>query len=313
MDYPVARRTDATDERAGVAFPDPYRWLEANTEEVRRWQDAQARLAANHVRCWPHFEALKGWVARFNIVRSAPPRQVAGRWFRTPIAEGATQARAVVAASANGEGRVLFDPQLESPGSPPFLSWISPSPDGRTLALGVCVGGSENNTIRPIDVATGDPRPGGSERRLAPIRHRYRRPGGRPCHRRPIHRGDRRGRSPRARRCDSARLPDSQRSGDLVEDGVAYPAVHIDAGDTDPRCPSWHARKFAARLQAAQAGEAPILLHIWENVGQGPATAKDVQVEQNTEWLAFAFQAFGLAPPDYGPRPQGARNGAIPN
>src|SRR5262249_3707747 len=45
----------------------------------------------------------------------------------------------------------------------------------------------------------------------------------------------------------------------LVKDGTVYPAVFVDAGDTDPRCPPWHARKFAARLQAAQAGDAPIV------------------------------------------------------
>src|SRR5262249_17875547 len=49
----------------------------------------------------------------------------------------------------------LFDPQTENPAQPPFLSWIVPSPDGRTLAVGICVDGSERNTIRLIDVAGG--------------------------------------------------------------------------------------------------------------------------------------------------------------
>lgn len=82
----------------------------------------------------------------------------------------------------------------------------------------------------------------------------------------------------------------------LIHDATAYPAVYVDAGDTDPRCPPWHARKFVARLQAAQAGDAPILLHVWENVGHGGATAKDVQIEESTEWLAFAMQTLGLTP-----------------
>jgi prolyl oligopeptidase len=84
----------------------------------------------------------------------------------------------------------------------------------------------------------------------------------------------------------------------LVTDGVAYPAVFIDAGDTDRRCPPWHARKFAAKLQAAQGGPAPILVHIWENVGHGWATAKNVQIEQNAEWLAFVMQNLGMTPAD---------------
>lgn len=82
----------------------------------------------------------------------------------------------------------------------------------------------------------------------------------------------------------------------LVRDGVEYPAVYIDAGDADPRCPAWHARKFAARLQEAQAGFAPILLHVWENSGHGWATAKDVQIQEYTEWLAFAMQELGMKP-----------------
>jgi prolyl oligopeptidase len=80
----------------------------------------------------------------------------------------------------------------------------------------------------------------------------------------------------------------------LVRDGVRYPAVFIDAGATDPRCPPWHARKFAARLQSAQAGEAPILLHVWKNVGHGWATEKSIALDQNTEWLAFVMKTLGF-------------------
>jgi prolyl oligopeptidase len=67
-----------------------------------------------------------------------------------------------------------------------------------------------------------------------------------------------------------------------------------DVGNTDPRCPSWHARKFAARLQRATAGNAPILLHVWENIGHGWATDKNLAVTQNTEWLAFALRHLGV-------------------
>jgi prolyl oligopeptidase len=80
----------------------------------------------------------------------------------------------------------------------------------------------------------------------------------------------------------------------LVHKGVRYPAVYIDAGGTDPRCPPWHARKFAAGLQAATGGSAPILLHIWENTGHGWATDKKIALNENTEWLAFALRHVGL-------------------
>jgi prolyl oligopeptidase len=155
LSYPPTRCTDALEERAGVIFPDSYHWLEQDTEEVRHWQRAQGEVAANYVRLWPHFELLKRSVARFSVARFEVPRHAGGLWFRMATPPGATQAQAIVAESPNGEGRVLFDPTVENSDSPPFLSWISPSPDGRTLALGVCEDGSENNTIRLIDVATG--------------------------------------------------------------------------------------------------------------------------------------------------------------
>jgi prolyl oligopeptidase len=76
---------------------------------------------------------------------------------------------------------------------------------------------------------------------------------------------------------------------------VRYPAVFVDAGDTDPRCPPWHARKFVARLQQATGGgDRPVLLHVWENAGHGWATARGIAVTQNAEWLAFVLRHLGF-------------------
>jgi len=167
LEYPPTRTDDTIDSRAGVDFPDPYRWLEADDDEVRAWQRAQGQLAADYVRQWPHFEALRARVAgsladRFGSV----PRFSAGQWFRSEIPKGATQACALAADTPFGPGRLLFDPTTENPDTPPFLSWISPSPDGRVLALGVCADGSEKNTIRLIDVASGKLLPGAPKQTL---------------------------------------------------------------------------------------------------------------------------------------------------
>jgi len=161
MTRTVTRATADVDELAGVTFPDPYRWLEGDGEEVQRWQDAQGDTAAAYVRDWPHFEKLRTSVERFSTARFEPlPRAAGGRWFRTTVPEGRSQASVVVADSPAGVGTVLFDPATENPERPPFVSWISPSPDGRVLAIGVCADGSEQNTIRLIDVASGAALPG---------------------------------------------------------------------------------------------------------------------------------------------------------
>ncbi|MFE4831194.1 prolyl oligopeptidase family serine peptidase [Streptomyces sp. NPDC056672] len=153
---PGTRTSDDIETLAQVQFADPYQWLEADTEEVRQWQDQQAEAAAAYVRDWPHFDHVRASVARLFTSRIASvPRAAGGLWFRTHTTEGSSQAQVIVTNEPFGSGRVLFDPRDENPDEPPFLSWISPSPDARTLAVGVCDDGSERNTIRLIDVDSG--------------------------------------------------------------------------------------------------------------------------------------------------------------
>jgi prolyl oligopeptidase len=160
LSYPKSRKENVVDGLAGVEFTDPYRWLEADTEEVRLWQRAQAELAAEYVRDWPHFDLLRQSVARFSAARfGSVPRFAGGRWFRMADQGGSDARVPVVADQPFGEGRVLFDPLTENADQPPLVVWYAPSPGGEVLALGVCDDGSEANTIRLIDVATGKPLP----------------------------------------------------------------------------------------------------------------------------------------------------------
>lgn len=164
--YPDTRIEDVTETLAGLSFPDPYRWLERESPEVRQWQRAQAQLASDHVREWPHFDRLRKLVARFSTEQKIGdqyrilPRQAAGRWFRTRVDPKTSFEQVVCSDEPMGEGRLIYDSSVESAERSPFISWISPSPDGRTLALGVCTDGSENNTIRLLDVDTARTIPG---------------------------------------------------------------------------------------------------------------------------------------------------------
>src|SRR2546430_9427264 len=40
--YPESRTEDAIEVLSDVMFPDPYRWLEVNSAEVRQWQRARS-------------------------------------------------------------------------------------------------------------------------------------------------------------------------------------------------------------------------------------------------------------------------------
>ncbi|WP_327586920.1 prolyl oligopeptidase family serine peptidase [Nonomuraea sp. NBC_00507] len=154
--YPEARVVEAQEELAGVRIADPYRWLEGDTDEVRSWQHRQGELVESFVKDWPGAAWLREQVDRCTVARmGAVPRYAGGQWFRTQQVEGPSRVQAVVSQAPFGPGRVVFDPRTDNAGRPPYVSWISPSPDGRTLALGVCRDGSERNTIRLVDVDSG--------------------------------------------------------------------------------------------------------------------------------------------------------------
>nr|WP_316640429.1 prolyl oligopeptidase family serine peptidase [uncultured Roseateles sp.] len=78
-----------------------------------------------------------------------------------------------------------------------------------------------------------------------------------------------------------------------VQDGVAYPALLLDAGRQDVRCPPWHVRKMAARMQPANSSPHPILMRVREGAGHGAADVAG-QRAQGSDWLAFLIDQLGL-------------------
>lgn len=79
-----------------------------------------------------------------------------------------------------------------------------------------------------------------------------------------------------------------------VRNDIAYPATLFDCGANDPRCPPWHGRKIAARMQQASSSNSPILLRVRAGAGHG-AVGKADQNQQATEVLAFFAEHLGLA------------------
>jgi prolyl oligopeptidase len=72
-----------------------------------------------------------------------------------------------------------------------------------------------------------------------------------------------------------------------VTAGTSYPAVLMLTGKNDPRVAPWHSRKFTAALQAAQAGDAPILLRTSDTAGHGMGTSTSERIEQIVARDAF--------------------------
>ncbi len=79
-----------------------------------------------------------------------------------------------------------------------------------------------------------------------------------------------------------------------VRPGTVYPATLVVTADHDVRVAPLHSYKFAAALQAAQAGPAPILLRVETQSGHGGGTTKSSRTAQNAELLGFFAQSLGM-------------------
>jgi prolyl oligopeptidase len=79
-----------------------------------------------------------------------------------------------------------------------------------------------------------------------------------------------------------------------VRDGVAYPAVLLATAESDTRVDPMHARKMAARLQAATSSSRPILLRLESRAGHGAGKPLNKVLEELTDTWAFVFSELGV-------------------
>ncbi|HET7571900.1 MAG TPA: prolyl oligopeptidase family serine peptidase [Gaiellaceae bacterium] len=79
-----------------------------------------------------------------------------------------------------------------------------------------------------------------------------------------------------------------------VRPGTRYPAILVTTGDHDDRVVPGHSFKFAAALQAAQAGDAPVAIRVETRAGHGAGKPTAKIISEFTDILAFAELALGI-------------------
>jgi len=79
-----------------------------------------------------------------------------------------------------------------------------------------------------------------------------------------------------------------------VKDGIKYPATLVTTGDHDDRVVPAHSFKFAAQLQARQAGNNPVLIRIETNAGHGAGTPVSKSIEQYADLFSFTLYNMGI-------------------
>jgi prolyl oligopeptidase len=80
-----------------------------------------------------------------------------------------------------------------------------------------------------------------------------------------------------------------------LRDGVAYPATLVTTADHDDRVFPAHSFKFAARLQEAHGGEAPVLIRIEEKAGHGAGKPTSKLIDEAADRYAFLTHVLNMS------------------
>jgi prolyl oligopeptidase len=82
-----------------------------------------------------------------------------------------------------------------------------------------------------------------------------------------------------------------------IKPGTKYPPTFLTTADHDDRVFPAHTFKFAAALQAAQAGPAPVLVRIETRAGHGAGKPTSKLIEETTDQWAFLVKSLGMKLP----------------
>jgi prolyl oligopeptidase len=85
-----------------------------------------------------------------------------------------------------------------------------------------------------------------------------------------------------------------------IKAGAHYPATLIMTADHDDRVVPGHSFKYAATLQAAQGGPAPILIRLETKAGHGGGKPTSKLIEEEADAWAFVMHHLGMDPPTAG-------------
>jgi prolyl oligopeptidase len=159
--YPVAAPRPVTHEYHGVQVTDNFEWLEDGADPaVKAWVAAENAFSRQYLEAIPARPAVHERLAALMTSTSNAYTKLVERGgvvFALKNAPPKQQPLLVALKSVDDPAseRVVFDPNGAAGGGALAIDFFVPSPDGRRVAISVSEGGSENGTLRVLDVATG--------------------------------------------------------------------------------------------------------------------------------------------------------------
>ena len=159
---PADANRDVSDTYFGLAYKDPYRWLEdLKDQAVQGWFKSQAALTDDQLAKIRARDALAEEWLKLDKLQPAKYNTIlfeSGRVFYKKTLGGENVGKLYYRDGWRGAEKLLFDPSTFKPkgakdGDVTTIQGIAASPDGRLVALGFSAAGAEYSEIKIIDVA----------------------------------------------------------------------------------------------------------------------------------------------------------------
>jgi prolyl oligopeptidase len=137
-------------------LPDPFVSLESRTPETLAWERREEDATVNALHSHARFDEVHAHMKSYRAARE-PRRAIssngANLWSLEQIPGG--NVMAVVLVDSAKHRSVLFQVTAEDAAAGQRIDFMSVSPSGRWIAIGISKGGVEETTVRVIDAHTG--------------------------------------------------------------------------------------------------------------------------------------------------------------
>lgn len=155
--YPQPPKSEQVDDYHGTKVADPYRDLEnADSEASRKWIEAENKLTFDYLAAIPERKKInEKLTALWNYEKYNIPFREGGRYFFSKNTGLQNQYVLYTGAALPGEAKVLLDPNTLSKDGTVALSGMDVTDNGKLLAYGIAVAGSDWQEWKVRDIETG--------------------------------------------------------------------------------------------------------------------------------------------------------------
>jgi prolyl oligopeptidase len=166
---PRAKAKPVADIYHGTKIVDNYRWLEdGNSAETQKWIADEMSYTRSLLDPLPGRDGIHKRLTELLSIGSITPPMIAGKHYFYTKREGMqNQPVLYVRDSLDGPDRVLVDANQLAADGTVALDWFQPSYNGKYVAYGTSVSGSEMSTLHIVETKTGTILPDAIERTRA--------------------------------------------------------------------------------------------------------------------------------------------------